>query len=109
MIWAWTTQNYNGDANTYDNDADWYPGDKYVDIIGRDLYGYDAAKQAQEFKEIQARYPGKLIALAECGTDANNKTATAGIDEAWNAGANGASSCLGMEATCHPTTGGRQH
>ena len=29
---AWTTQNYNGDANTYDNDADWYPGDKYVDI-----------------------------------------------------------------------------
>ena len=87
LIWAWTTQNYNGDANTYDNDADWYPGDKYVDIIGRDLYGYDAAKQAQEFKEIQARYPGKLIALAECGTDANNNTATAGIDEAWNAGA----------------------
>ena len=35
-------------ANTYDNDADWYPGDKYVDIIGRDLYGYDAAKQAHK-------------------------------------------------------------
>ena len=28
LIWAWTTQNYNGDANTYNNDADWYPGDK---------------------------------------------------------------------------------
>ncbi len=52
LIWAWTTQNYNGDANTYNNDADWYPGDEYVDIIGRDLYGYDATKQAQEFKEI---------------------------------------------------------
>ena len=25
LIWAWTTQNYNGDANTYNNDADWYP------------------------------------------------------------------------------------
>lgn len=87
LIWAWTTQNYNGDANTYNNDADWYPGDKYVDIIGRDLYGYDATKQAQEFKEIQARYPGKLIALAECGTDTNNNTATAGVEEAWNAGA----------------------
>lgn len=87
LIWAWTTQNCNGDANTYNNDADWYPGDKYVDIIGRDLYGYDAAKQAQEFKEIQARYPGKLIALAECGTDANSNTTTAGIDEAWYAGA----------------------
>lgn len=24
LIWAWTTQNYNGDANTYDNDADWW-------------------------------------------------------------------------------------
>ena len=87
LIWAWTTQNYNGDANTYNNDADWYPGDKYVDIIGRDLYGYDATKQAQEFKEIQARYPGKLVALAECGTNIDNNTATAGIDEAWNAGA----------------------
>ncbi len=87
LIWAWTTQNYNGDANTFNNDADWYPGDKYVDIIGRDLYGYDATMQAQEFKEIQARYPGKLIALAECGTDTNNNTATAGVEEAWNAGA----------------------
>ena len=87
LIWAWTTQNYNGDANTYNNDADWYPGDKYVDIIGRDLYGYDATKQAQEFKEIQARYPGKLVALAECGTNIDNNTTTAGIDEVWNAGA----------------------
>ena len=87
LIWAWTTQNYNGDANTFNNDADWYPGDKYVDIIGRDLYGYDATKQAQEFKEIQARYPGKLVALAECGTNIDNNTTTAGIDEAWNAGA----------------------
>ena len=87
LIWAWTTQNCNGDANTFNNDADWYPGDKYVDIIGRDLYGYDATKQAQEFKEIQARYPGKLVALAECGTNINNNTATADIDEAWNAGA----------------------
>ncbi len=87
LIWVWTTQNYNGDANTYNNDEAWYPGDKYVDIIGRDLYGYNAAQQAQEFSEIQARYPGKLVALAECGINANNNTATAGIDEAWNAGA----------------------
>ena len=87
LIWTWTTQNYNGDANTYNNDDAWYPGDKYVDIIGRDLYGIGAEKQAQEFKEIQARYPGKLVALAECGTDADKNTATAGIDEAWNAGA----------------------
>ena len=87
LIWTWTTQNYNGDANNYNNDDAWYPGDKYVDIIGRDLYGYDATKQAQEFKEIQARYPNKLVALAECGTDLNSNTATSGIDDGWNAGA----------------------
>ena len=87
LIWTWTTQNYNGDANNYNNDDAWYPGDKYVDIIGRDLYGYDATKQAQEFKEIQARFPGKLVALAECGTDNNTNTTTAGIEDAWNAGA----------------------
>lgn len=87
LIWVWTTQNYNGNATTYNNDDAWYPGDKYVDIIGRDLYGYDATKQAQEFKEIQARFPGKLVSLAECGTDANTSTATSNIDEAWNAGA----------------------
>ena len=87
LIWTWTTQNCNGNDNQYNNDNAWYPGDKYVDIVGRDLYGYDAAKQAQEFKEIQARYPGKLVALAECGTDADKNIATAGIDDAWNAGA----------------------
>ncbi len=85
LIWEWTTQNYNGDATAYNNDAAWYPGDKYVDIIGRDLYGYNAEKQAQEFKEIQARYPEKIVALAECGIDGS--TATADMDEAWNAGA----------------------
>ena len=88
LIWTWTTQNYNGDASSYNNDADWYPGDKYVDIIGRDLYGFNATQQAQEYKEIQARYPAKLVALAECGIDANNgNKATAYVDEAWNAGA----------------------
>lgn len=86
LIWTWTTQNYNGDATNYDNDDAWYPGDKYVDIIGRDLYGCNATLQAQEFQEIQARFPGKLVALAECGTD-DNKVTTSGIDDAWNAGA----------------------
>ena len=87
LIWVWTSQNYNGDESKYDADSDWYPGDSYVDIIGRDLYGYDAAKQKTEFTQLQARYPGKMITLAECGTDANTSTATADVQEAWNAGA----------------------
>lgn len=87
LVWTWTTQNYNGDATAYSNDDAWYPGDAYVDIVGRDLYGYTAAQQAQEFSEIQSRYPDKLVTLAECGTDVSSSAATADVAEAWNAGA----------------------
>jgi len=67
LIWVWTTQNYNGNSAQYNVDSDWYPGDKYVDIIGRDLYAYTASQNRQEFSEIASRYPKKMIALAECG------------------------------------------
>lgn len=87
LIWVWTTQNYNGNSSSYNNDADWYPGDKYVDIIGRDLYGYTDSQQAQEFKEIQTRYPEKMIALAECGNDAESGKTTADVQAAWEQGA----------------------
>lgn len=87
LIWVWTSQNYNGDESQYDADSDWYPGDGYVDIIGRDLYGCDVSKQKTEFSQLQARYPGKMITLAECGTDAKTGTATADVQEAWSAGA----------------------
>lgn len=87
LIWVWTSQNYNGDESKYDADSDWYPGDGYVDIIGRDLYGCDVSKQKTEFSQLQARYPGKMITLAECGTDAKTGTATADVQKAWSAGA----------------------
>ena len=87
LIWVWTSQNYNGDESQYDADSDWYPGDGYVDIIGRDLYGCDVSKQKTEFSQLQARYPGKMITLAECGTNDNTGTATADVQEAWSAGA----------------------
>jgi beta-mannanase len=86
LIWVWTSQNYNGDSALYDNDAAWYPGDAYVDIVGRDLYGVGASQQATEFKELQARYPGKLIDLSECGISSTG-TASADLATAWNAGA----------------------
>ena len=87
LIWIWTTQNYNGDANQYNADSDWYPGDQYVDIIGRDLYGYTASKNEQEFREIQARYPNKMVVLSECGIDNSSSTAFANISDCWNTGA----------------------
>ena len=87
LVYVWTTQNYNGNSSQYNNDDDWYPGDEYVDIIGRDLYAYTAAQNEQEFREIQARYPHKMVALAECGIDANTNTTFSEVADLWNAGA----------------------
>ena len=87
LIWIWTTQNYNGNSAQYNQDTDWYPGDAYVDIVARDLYGYTAAQNAQEFKEIQAAYPHKMVVLGECGWDGDASHPQADIVECWNAGA----------------------
>ena len=89
LIWIWTTQNYNGNSASYNQDTDWYPGDAYCDMIARDLYGYNAAQNAQEFTEIQATYPNKMVVLGECGWDSSNKTGKpqGDIVECWNAGA----------------------
>lgn len=89
LIWIWTTQNYNGDSSAYNQDTDWYPGDAYCDMVARDLYGYNATKNAQEFNEIQATYPTKMVVLGECGWNSNNTTGNpqGDIIECWNAGA----------------------
>ncbi len=89
LIWIWTTQNYNGSSTTYNQDTDWYPGADYCDMVARDLYGYTAAQNAQEFKEIQATYPDKMVVLGECGWDGNDKTGKpqGDIAECWEAGA----------------------
>ena len=87
LIWVWTTQNYNGNSQQYNVDTDWYPGDKYVDIIGRDLYGYNASQNATEYKEISGRYPKKMVTLAECGNESNNNIAFSDVSAFWNSGA----------------------
>jgi mannan endo-1,4-beta-mannosidase len=72
LIWVWTSQVI---------DADWYPGDDYVDMVGRDLYNQQAATTIKsEFTTLQQRYPGKPVALSECGSVAT-------ISVQWNAGA----------------------
>lgn len=89
LIWIWTTQNYNGNSANYNQDTNWYPGDAYCDMIARDLYGYTPAQNAQEFTEIQATYPNKMVVLGECGWDSSNKTGKpqGDIVECWNLGA----------------------
>ncbi|MEA4917994.1 glycosyl hydrolase [Proteiniphilum sp.] len=63
LIWVWTSQT---------NDHDWYPGDKYVDIIGRDAYDKtSSAILASEYKWLKETYPNKIIALSEFGNAAD--------------------------------------
>ena len=85
LIWVWTTQNYNADKTKYNNDADWYPGDKYVDIVGRDLYGETVQTNVQEYKEISERYSNKVVTLSECGK--NGSIPFAKISQVWSGGA----------------------
>lgn len=87
LIWVWTTQNYNGNSSQYRQDTDWYPGDQYVDIVARDLYGYNGARNQQEFTEIQSRYPTKMVALGECGRDGYTGNEAARPSDFWQAGA----------------------
>jgi mannan endo-1,4-beta-mannosidase len=72
LIWVWTTQT---------GDADFYPGDAYVDIVGRDIYDEsDASAIAGEFEMIQETYSNKMVTLSECGNVAT-------ISDQWTAGA----------------------
>jgi mannan endo-1,4-beta-mannosidase len=72
LIWVWTTQ-------TKDNA--FYPGDDYVDIVGRDIYNQtSAAANASQFSSIATTYSGKMVALSENGNVAK-------ISEQWSSGA----------------------
>jgi mannan endo-1,4-beta-mannosidase len=70
LIWVWTRE---------PNDDAWYPGDQYVDIVGRDLYKQgDHSSQINEFNALNTLYgTKKMITLSECGSmpDVDNLTA----------------------------------
>lgn len=69
LIWVWTTQQ---------KDADFYPGDAYVDIVGRDIYNQTAeGDNATQYKAISKIYANKPVALSECGN-------VASISKQWN-------------------------
>lgn len=76
LIWVWTSET---------NDKDWYPGDAYVDIIGRDVYHkVDATGLATDFDTLKKAFPDKLIALSECGDVATiDKQLAAGAQWVW--------------------------
>lgn len=61
MIWVWTRE---------PNDDAWYPGDEYVDMVGRDIYREgDHSSQVLEFNDMNSRYGGeKMVTISECGS-----------------------------------------
>lgn len=71
LIWVWITEG---------NDADWYPGDQYVDIVGRDIYNKETADCVSEYTSIAGNYGNKIVSLSECGT-------VGLISEQWASGA----------------------
>lgn len=60
LIWVWTTET---------EDADFYPGDDYVDIIGCDLYPSTNIHNSQvsTFNKALSISNKKIITLSECG------------------------------------------
>lgn len=61
LIWVWTRE---------PNDDAWYPGDAYVDIVGRDIYKEgDHSSQILEFNDLTSRYGGKkMVTISESGS-----------------------------------------
>lgn len=61
LIWVWTRE---------PNDEAWYPGDEYVDIVGRDIYSQgNHGSQILEFNDLNNRYgKKKMITLSEVGS-----------------------------------------
>jgi len=48
----------------------WYPGDEYVDIVGRDIYKQgDHSSQITEFNTMNTLYASKkMVTISECGS-----------------------------------------
>lgn len=63
LIWVWTSQT---------KDEAFYPGDEYVDIIGRDIYPMAEERDTPQymtgqFETLTKAWPSKPVALTECG------------------------------------------
>jgi mannan endo-1,4-beta-mannosidase len=72
LIWVWTAE---------PNDDNWYPGNEYVDIVGRDIYNKTLGSDMfNEYNTLKQRYPNKIITLSEFGNVAE-------ITDQFNAGA----------------------
>lgn len=78
LIWVWTSCG---------KDDDWYPGDAYVDVVARDLYGNKTEDCVTEYSTLGSTYGNKIVTLGECGYSSDSKSRIATISDQWNAGA----------------------
>ncbi len=46
----------------------WYPGDKYVDVVGYDFYNSSMEDMERWYYFMKEHFPGKLLAICECGS-----------------------------------------
>ena len=77
LIWVWTCQT----SNTEDMDTPFYPGDEYVDIIGKDIYNISSPAAVKSiFDLVAGLYPNKMLTLSENG-------GIPSMAEQWDAGA----------------------
>lgn len=77
LIWVWTTQTSNVD----DCDWDFYPGDDYVDIVGKDIYNTTDCKDiCNQYMNVCKLSTRKMLALSENG-------GVADMAAQWEAGA----------------------
>ncbi len=77
LIWVWTSQT----STASDADFDFYPGDAYVDIIGRDIYdNTDVRSLSSQFSTLIQYSSHKMVTLSELGRVAD-------MASQWNAGA----------------------
>ena len=61
LVWMWTRE---------PNDNSWYPGDSYIDIVGRDVYKQgDHSSQISEWNAMNTLYGAKkMVTLSEVGS-----------------------------------------
>lgn len=89
LIWvytaAWKWESGLTNVSGLEKNADWYPGDDYVDVVAFDQYGGTADETKEIFNLMTGLYPGKIITQGECGNNQSFQLAT--ITEQINAGA----------------------
>lgn len=77
LIWVWTAQA----TSDSDSDMDFYPGDDYVDIVGKDIYNtQDINSIKSQYDYVSSMIPNKMTTLSELG-------GLAPMTSQWSAGA----------------------